>query len=642
MIIKIEVDRDPIEQGKKVRISTDVPSTVCKYKYKWELDEQPTGKKYEFNTDVAYLDWDVPRDVTGYVKMSCTATPEIKSPTADQIGTGSETYRIEDGRFTKDDVWRIKANVDGHLKSLTGEVGKVASAIGTVSDKLASGGNGIAVSLQPQDGVLTDDLQGLAAFFGGIRNRTNAIAFPRYNEFVNRLLCAGIDEGEATCGSPPEPGAGDYGAPSIRERREDLLGRPSIFGVDAYQLLKLATEAFLVFETGIAIRPPRDGRTGQYGYRDTYNNFVPALPTDDVLGEGRPRTSSGVTFQQITSQLDRYLSRGSSTGTTYLRRIVDALIGLDPGHREERLPYCDGILRHRLSCPSLLELIWSYWHEEGMLVQSLNVIAMRFQNRRGASDRDPLAHLEIDPLRPLNNVLWGYVQDEMHRLTVPRRAYEYDHHYGLTIFGKAVPSIRPADSRSKFLEAFHNLLHRTAAFYHEDADTTVVADAFPLLNALREVHLLLAEGAHNQFGDLPWTARAEMLVQQWLLSRTEMREFLRGRAMVPYAEPWMGQVDTMKRLQGWSEVSVTNFHELAVFGEQVLLSIRYHDWSAVNNQDEAKLWARYWKPEIQRYIHSYRAVTGVDLTTEPVDAKAPWVHLRGRLAEEQKRRAGRP
>jgi hypothetical protein len=230
----------------------------------------------------------------------------------------------------------------------------------------------------------------------------------------------------------------------------------------------------------------------------------------------------------------------------------------------------------------------------------------------------------------------------MHRLTVPRRAYEYDHHYGLTISGRAVPSIRPADSRSKFLEAFHNLLYRTAAFYHEDADTTVIADAFPLLNALREVHLLLAEGAHNQFGDLPWTARAEMLVQQWLLSRPEMREFLRGRAMVPYAEPWMGQVDTLKRLQGWSEVSVTNFHELAVFGEQILLSIRYHDWSAVNNQEEAKPWARYWKAEIQRYIHAYRAVAGVDLTTEPVDAKAPWIHLRSRLADEQKRRAGRP
>ena len=35
---------------------------------------------------------------------------------------------------------------------------------------------------------------------------------------------------------------------------------------------------------------------------------------------------------------------------------------------------------------------------------------------------DPLANLEIDPLRPLNNLLWGYMQDEQHRLTRRRGA----------------------------------------------------------------------------------------------------------------------------------------------------------------------------------------------------------------------------
>ena len=124
----------------------------------------------------------------------------------------------------------------------------------------------------------------------------------------------------------------------------------------------------------------------------------------------------------------------------------------------------------------------------------MNAISRRFQNVRAPGDRDPLAHLEIDPLRPLNNLLWGYIQDEQNRLTVKRRAYEYDHHYGLTLYGKAVPPLRPADSRSKFLEAFHNLLHRCSIFYKEDNDTTVIADGFPLLNALKEVHLLLAAG----------------------------------------------------------------------------------------------------------------------------------------------------
>ena len=225
--------------------------------------------------------------------------------------------------------------------------------------------------------------------------------------------------------------------------------------------------------------------------------------------------------------------------------------------------FCPDALSSRVSAPCLLELIWSYWHEEGMLVQTMNAISRRFQNVRGPGDRDPLAHLEIDPLRPLNNLLWGYVQDEQNLLTVKRRAYEYDHHYGLTTLrqGGAAACGRPTAARSSS-KASTTCCTCTSVFYKEDNDTTVIADGFPLLNALREVHLLLAQGAHNQFGDLPWTARAEMLMQQWLLSQPQMREFLQSRPMVPYKEPWMAQVDTMKTLQGWSDVTVTHFRDL--------------------------------------------------------------------------------
>jgi hypothetical protein len=272
----------------------------------------------------------------------------------------------------------------------------------------------------------------------------------------------------------------------------------------------------------------------------------------------------------------------------------------------------------------------------------MNAISLRFQNKRGLGrGRDPLGALEIDPLRPLNNLMWGYIQDERDRLTVARRTYEYDHHYGLRLLGRAVPKLRSADSRSKFIEGFHALLHKASVFYQEDSDTTVIADGFPLLNALREVHVLLAEGAHNQYGDLPWTARVEMLMEQWMLARPEMRDFLRGRAMVPYQEPWMGQVDTMKKLQGWSDTSVTHFRNLAVDGEQLLLSVRFDDWIDINDQDHARNWARYWRPEVQRYIHSYRAVTGVDLSAgdsrhERIDATLPAVHLQRRLAAQRR------
>jgi hypothetical protein len=256
-----------------------------------------------------------------------------------------------------------------------------------------------------------------------------------------------------------------------------------------------------------------------------------------------------------------------------------------------------------------------------MLVQTMNAIARRFQNRRG-SVNDPLGEFEFDTLRPLNHLIWSHIQDEQNRLTVARRAHEYHHHYGLSLEGKAVSGIYPADSRSKFIEAFHNLLYRTEQFYREDRDTTMIADAFPLLNALKEVHLLLADGMHNQFGDLTWTARSEMLIQQWMLARPEMREFLRGRYAVPYQEHWMGAVDTMKRLQGWGDASITHFHELAVTGERILLSIRYGDWVDINNiEEQAKNWARNFKPEVQRYLHDFRTVTGVDLTSDTTDTR---------------------
>jgi hypothetical protein len=218
----------------------------------------------------------------------------------------------------------------------------------------------------------------------------------------------------------------------------------------------------------------------------------------------------------------------------------------------------------------------------------------------------------------------------------------------LRLVGKAVADIKTADSRSKFLEAFHNLLYVTARFYKEVDDTTVRADAFPVLNALRELHLILAQGAHNQFGDLPWVARVEMLIQKWLLARPEVSEFLGGAPMVPYKEPWMPHADAMKSLQGWTDVSVTHHRDLGVYGEQILLSARYGNWiDDTVNQANAYNWAIVWRPEIQSYIHSYRAITGVDLSSEMTDAKSgneryvqPAIHQLRRLNQQRDTRNG--
>lgn len=285
--------------------------------------------------------------------------------------------------------------------------------------------------------------------------------------------------------------------------------------------------------------------------------------------------------------------------------------------------------------PVLIELIWSYWHEEGMLVQTINSINKRFQNVRNGP-RDPLANLEIDPLRPLNNILWGYIQDSQHRLTVSRRTYEYDHHYGIQLIGSTIPNFSPADSRSKFIAAFHNLLYRCAIFYKEADDLTRRADGFGILNALKEVHLLLSEGAHNQFGDLPTTARIEMMIEQWILSQPEIREFLGGRVMTPYDEPWMDRVDTMKNLQGWPQTSVSYYHDLGRFGEQILLSIRWANWTQVNDRDFASGWANEWRNAIQRYIHCYHTVSGMDLGIDTIEHTSDRKYLMPSLLIQQK------
>jgi hypothetical protein len=433
------------------------------------------------------------------------------------------------------------------------------------------------------------------ALWAYIRAATNRLSFAEYRTFLDRVLCDDRQTAELRARGPRLP----------------------FPGVDSYALLKAATEVFLMKNCGIFGDP--DASAPQFEAAQESARF--ARPVD---GRVIKEEFLGYTDKdEILPYLDLIRSK---LGEVPLRDGANLGVA------------CYGILRQKLVNPCMIELLWSYWHEEGMLVQTMNAISMRFQNRRGAASRDPMANFDVDPLRPLGSFLWGYIQDEQHRLSIVRRAYEYDHHYGITLQGKAVPRIRSADSRSKFLEAFHGLLQQAWAFFKQDDDTTVVADGFPVLNALKEVHLLLTQGGHNQYGDLPWNARLEMLMQQWLLARPEMREFLSGRTMVAYVEPWMDRVDTMKALQGWTDTTVSHFRDLGVFGEQILLSARWQAWSTVFDPNQAANWARYWRPEIQAYLHAYRAVTGVELRGQGApDAVAPSVHLRRR--EEARARA---
>jgi hypothetical protein len=456
-----------------------------------------------------------------------------------------------------------------------------------------------------------------------IRNSADALNFDNYFAFIEPIMCGDVP-------------------PRAQDKFRHVRGKLQLPFPDAepYRLLKVATEVFMMAHCGVVL-----GETDQNLVSTTNrpldNPDFPALADPAVDAEEELRLP-GMTDPagQIPGLWSEYLKAiGQDRMTIPYLDIVRLKLGDLPlqGRRAYGAQRCYGVLRRKLTRPCLLELIWNYWLEEGMLVQTMNALSWRFQNRRGPQDRDPLALVEIDPLRGLNNLLWGWVQDEEHRLTIPRRAYEYDHEYGLKLVGKAVPQVYGADSRPRFLEGFHTLLMLCSVFYKEDDDTTVVADGFPLLNALRDVHLMLTQGAHNQYGDLPWTARQEFLMQQWLLARPEMREFLPRRIMVDYPERWMDSVETMKTLQGWTDTSILHFRDLAIFGEKVLLSIRFGEWTAEIHQEAAANWARYWRPEVQGYIYAYRAATGVDLAavtvTGQVNSTLPSVLLSQRLSQ---------
>jgi hypothetical protein len=444
-----------------------------------------------------------------------------------------------------------------------------------------------------------------------IRDRTQAIAFKNYSDYIDSVVIA------------------------------SQLFR----GVDGYQALKIATRAWLQTEAGVWLED-----TTKLPDIVEADPAIAAVRAQEAATETPAEQTARKDMQKTVEQMRKeYLAKldGDLQVLPYHEIVIERLRDAVPLKQPDVIFGDYGISSAELFRPVMLELIWSYWHEEGMLVQSINAITRRFQNRRIAGGgRDPLERIEIDPLRTVSNLLWGYLQDEWNLLTVQRRAYEYQHEYGISLLGKAIPEFEPADTRSRFLTAFHDLLLICSTFYDADDDTTVIADAFPVLNALKDVHSILAEGAHNQFGDLPWTARSEMLIQQWILARPEMREFLGGRPMVPYREPWMDRVDTMKQIQGWGDVSVTHFRDLAVFGERLLLSIRYGSWSTVDDPLQAENWARFWRPEVKTYIHSYRSVTGVDLTGQAQQVMdvsrdgrylQPAVHLRNRLTQRRRR-----
>jgi hypothetical protein len=457
-----------------------------------------------------------------------------------------------------------------------------------VLEKPFTSGDDVAVTLKRTAIPPTDD----QSLWVTIRNSTNAIGFQNYSRFIEAVICDDDDDDRFD--------GRRIGHRLRKVKRRSALPFPN---VDRYRLLKAATEVFLMTHCGVDLgdfsrvdldeESRRLGRTVEPGdLEEQMRDYLLRVPA----GEGD--------FIDVLPYL----------GLIRLQLRDVPVVGID-ARVDDAANVCFGLIAEKLTNPCFVELIHEYWHAAGNVVRAMNAIGWRFQNRRTSRGRyEPLMGLNVAPLFPLNNLLWGLVQDQQHRLPHDRFEAEVAHEYGLELVSRRRPPLRTADPRSRFVPAFNDLLSLSAVFYTQDDNTTVIADGFAVLNALKETHLLLSEGAHNAFGDLPTTARLEMLMYQWILSRPETREFLPTRTMVVYPEPWISSVDAVNQLMGWTDIPALHFRDLAVFGEQLLLSIRFGAWTDVIEADLAANWARYWRPEVQGYIHAYRAVTGIDLT----------------------------
>ncbi len=296
-----------------------------------------------------------------------------------------------------------------------------------------------------------------------IRNSANELAFNPYQDFMDALFS-----------NPRIERAANLEKKSVSDALDLHCKTFAFSSIDAYRVLKIATELFVTTRCGV-LRPP-------------------ALRPDPVEEEARFGHRLGAVFATLWE--DYLEPLGNFDGRTarilpYLDLIRRKLgdIGAVRSSTASLVDQQAELIQDKLVHPILLELIWSYWMEEGMLVQSFNSITRRFQNLRTNGERDPLAQMEIDPLRPVNNLLWGYVQDEQGqpqraapgaRVRPPLRVHAARQGAGRAAHGRHAG--RSSSRRST------TCCTGACSSTQRDDDTTVIADAFPVLNALKETH----------------------------------------------------------------------------------------------------------------------------------------------------------
>lgn len=233
-----------------------------------------------------------------------------------------------------------------------------------------------------------------------------------------------------------------------------------------------------------------------------------------------------------------------------------------------------------------IDLIWSYWMEEAMLMHAAYDLVSRFKNI-DKNSADQRQRMGADPLRPLSYIIWGYIQDEPHRLTVRRRAGEYAHEYGLGLRGKA-RATRGSGNSSPIFDVLNDLLTTAQNFMNPGKSST---DASPVLQKLRRLYQSLENTYVCTYESPAWIIRQEMLMAQYILSHPGTTRFL----------PQAAKTDKMNTI---------TYHDLAVHGERIMLSVKYRNWMDVKlTSADAAEWANDLADSISLYLKSYHEVS---------------------------------
>ena len=192
----------------------------------------------------------------------------------------------------------------------------------------------VKVSLSRTETEPTSDLR----LWGAIRAVTEAVSFDRYMRFMDLLFCADRTD--------QSPAAGKAFSKLLQRRFLPFTD------TDAYRVLKVATEAFVVVNCGVFT-----GDTVLEGEAGVLADLVDYLDRRDL-----PRPGPEPFLEKVDGlRILPYLA--------IIRRklpdvpINDAIRGSDRSDLEADL--CDGFIREKLRNPCLLELIWSVLARRG-------------------------------------------------------------------------------------------------------------------------------------------------------------------------------------------------------------------------------------------------------------------------------------